>query len=126
MLPRNLSFTFDNAVIEIVTEFTYLGVVFTSGGSFTKNQNMLAGQARKEFFMLEKYVYKLTTLTVNPITDLFDKLILPILNYFSEVWGLFKQMQFNEYIFNFAKSSLELKRAHNIISFLENLVALRY
>ena len=54
-------------------------------------QNTLAGQARKPIFLLEKYVhvyvYKFTTLTASHMIDLFDKLILPILNYCSEVRG---------------------------------------
>ena len=56
LLPRNLSFIFDNTVLEIVKKFTYLGVVFSTGGSFTETQNTLAGQARKALFLLEKYV----------------------------------------------------------------------
>lgn len=62
-------------------------MVFTTGGSFKETQNTLAGQARKALFSLEKYVYKFTTLTLNQMIDVFDKLILPILNYCSEVWG---------------------------------------
>ena len=61
MLPRNFSFSFDNTVLEIVNKFTYLGIVFTTGGSFEETQNTLAGQARKALFLLEKYVYKFTT-----------------------------------------------------------------
>ena len=64
MLPRNLSFSFDNTVLEIVNNFTYLGIVFTTWGSFTETQNTLAGQARKALLLLEKYVYKFTTLTI--------------------------------------------------------------
>ena len=76
-----------NTVLEIVNKFTYLGMVFNTGGSFKETQNTLAGQARKALFLLEKYVYKFTTLTLNQMIDVFDKLILPILNYCSEVWG---------------------------------------
>ena len=70
-----------------MNKFTYLGIVFTIWGSFTETQNKLARQARKALFLLEKYVYKFTKLTVSHITELFDKIILPILNYCSEVWG---------------------------------------
>ena len=87
MLPRNLSFSFDNTVLEIVNKFTYLGIVFTTWGSFTETQNTLTGQARKALFLLEKYVYKFITLAISHMIDLFVKLILPILNYCSEVWG---------------------------------------
>ena len=73
-LPRNLIFTIDNVVLESV-KFTYSGVVFTPGGSFAEAQNTLSGQAR--IFLLEKYVYKFTTITVSHMIDLFDKLIFP-------------------------------------------------
>ena len=86
-LPRNLEFTFENTLLKNESKFTYLGAVFTTGGSFTETQNMLAGQARKALFILEKYVYHFTTLTTSHMMDLFDKLILPIFNYCYEVWG---------------------------------------
>ena len=83
ILPRNLSFIFDNTVLEIVNKFTYLGVVFTAGDSFKETQNILAWQSRKALFVLEKNV---TTSTVSHMNDVYDKLILHILNYCSEVW----------------------------------------
>ena len=104
ILPRNLSFTFDNTVLEIVSKFTYLGVVFTPGGSFAEAQNTLSGQARKALFLLEKYVYKFTTITVSHMIDLFDKLIFPILNYCSKYGGLLKQIRSNGFIFISLKS----------------------
>ena len=52
ILPRNLSFTFDITVLEIVNKFIYLCVVFTPGGSFAEAQNTLSGQARKALFSL--------------------------------------------------------------------------
>ena len=111
MLPRSLNFTFDNIVLEIVSKFTYLGVVFTSGGSFTEMQNTLAGQARKALFLLEKYVYKFTTLTVTHMIDLFDKLIFPILNYCSEVWGFIQANAVERVHFQFCKKLLGVKKS---------------
>ncbi|MCG7875034.1 MAG: reverse transcriptase domain-containing protein [Candidatus Thiodiazotropha endolucinida] len=111
MLPRNINFTFDNAVIDIVSKFTYLGVVFTSGGSFTEMQNTLAGQARKALFTLEKYVYKFTSLTVDHMTDLFDKLIMPILNYCSEVWGFIHANTIERVHLQFCKKLLGVKKS---------------
>ena len=86
-LRRNLSFVYNDHQIEIVRNFTYLGVVFTSGGSFTDTFEMLAGQARKAIVRLNKYLYKFTQITPKHYLDLFDKLIKPILQYGSEVWG---------------------------------------
>ena len=87
ILPRNLSFYYDEQQLEIVNKFRYLGLVFTVGGSFSEAQNTLAGQAQKAIFQLNKYLYKFTFLSPRHKLDLFDKLILPILNYGSEVWG---------------------------------------
>ena len=38
--------------IEIVNQFTYLGVVFSSGGSFMQNSKNLAGKALKTMHQL--------------------------------------------------------------------------
>ena len=36
---------------------------------------------------MNKYLHKFTSLSVSPGLDLFEKLISPVLNYASEVWG---------------------------------------
>ena len=87
VLPRNLKFYYNDQQLEIVNKFRYLGVVFTAGGSFSECQNTLAGQAQKAIFQLNKYLYKFTFLSPRHKLELFDKLILPILNYGGEVWG---------------------------------------
>lgn len=73
---------------EIVNKFKYLDVIFTSGGAYNEMDKMLSGQALKGIFQLNKYLYKFTPLSSKHILELFDKLISPILNYLSEVWGL--------------------------------------
>ena len=44
--------------IEVTKHFTYLGMVFSSGGSFSENQKKLAGQAQKAIFSLQKMLQK--------------------------------------------------------------------
>jgi len=44
-LPNNTVFNFDNVEIEIGQHFTYLGIVFSTGGSFSEAQYALSGQA---------------------------------------------------------------------------------
>ena len=90
MLPRDIAFYYQGKRLEIVNSFKYLGVFFTAGGSFSEAQNTLAGQAQKALFKLNKYLYKFTFISPKHRIELFDKLITPILNYASEVWG-FKQ-----------------------------------
>ena len=128
ILPRNLSFIFDNAVLESVKKFTYLGVVFTTGGSFTEIvQNILAGQARKALFLLEKYVYKFTTLTVPHMIELFDKLILPNLKNCSEAWGFIQADAVERVHLQVRKSYQELKRVLKmILSIMANMVVHHY
>ena len=45
-LSNNLDFKYSNNPIEIVRRFSYLGVVFTTGGSFTNLQNTLVSNAK--------------------------------------------------------------------------------
>ena len=60
------------------------------GGSFNITEVTLAGKAQKAIFKLNKYLYNFPSVSVKNRLDLFDKLILPILNSSSEVWGFHK------------------------------------
>jgi hypothetical protein len=44
-LPGHLEFNYYGNILEKVNRFTYLGVVFTTGGALTETQTLLAGQA---------------------------------------------------------------------------------
>ena len=90
-ISDDLSFTYGDMEMEIVSKFTYLGIVFTSGGSLNVAQKTLSDQALKAIFILNKYLTKS------------DKLISPILCYGSEVWGFNKEKIFKKFIFSFVK-----------------------
>ena len=68
-------------ILQIVSSFSYLGVVFTAGGSFSNAQNTLSDKAQKAIFKLNSYLYDFVTITTKHILELFDKLVSPILNY---------------------------------------------
>ena len=55
-LPGNLKFYHNGMELSIVESFSYLGVVFTAGGSFSLAQSTLAGQAQKAIFRLNSYL----------------------------------------------------------------------
>ena len=59
ILNRNLKFYYNIEVLEIVNKFSYLGIVFTAGGSFRDTQATLAGQAQKAIYKLKRYLFKL-------------------------------------------------------------------
>ena len=67
----NIVFNLDNVKIEIVKNFTYLGIVFSTGGSFSEAQSALSGQALKAIFQMNKYLHKFTYLSVQHRLDLF-------------------------------------------------------
>ncbi|MCG8034648.1 MAG: endonuclease/exonuclease/phosphatase family protein, partial [Candidatus Thiodiazotropha taylori] len=110
ILPRNLAFYYDGELLEIVSKFRYLGIVFTAGGSFSEAQNTLAGQAQKAIFKMNKYLYKFTFLSPRHRLELFDKLVTPILNYGSEVWGFIKGNAIERVHLQFCKRLLGVKK----------------
>ena len=111
ILRRNLTFLYDGQVINIVQNFNYLGIVFTAGGSFAETFEMLAGQARKAMFSLNKYLHKFTQISPKHYLDLFDKLIKPVLQYGSEVWGVSNANILERVHLQICKQVLGIKRA---------------
>ena len=110
-LPNNVSFTYDGQVLDIVKRFTYLGVVFTTTGSFSDAQTTLAGQSTKAIFKLNKYLYKFTYISVKHRLELFDKLVTPILNYGSQVWGFAKANSIERVHMKYCKTLLKVKKS---------------
>ena len=105
-LPANLQFNYKGSKIEIVNKFCYLGIVFTYGGSSFETQKTLSGQALKAIFTLKKYLHSFTALKPSHILHLFDKLISPILNYGSEVWGCHKAKSIETVHMQFCKKDV--------------------
>jgi len=110
-LQRNLKFTINGETIEIVKSFTYLGIVFSQGGSFSDTQTMLAGKAQKAIFKLNKYLMKFPDVTIKHRLDLFDKLVSPILNYACEVWGFHTASNIERVHTIYCKCILKIKRS---------------
>ena len=83
-LPINLNFKMNNMELEIVGEFIYLDTMFQRKGSFKKNKINFAEKASKAMYdILNKG--RVHTLSVS-VLDLFDKIIIPMLTYGSEIW----------------------------------------
>ena len=108
-INQNLRFLYKNNVLEIVTKFKYLGVLFTSGASFTEMDKMLSGQALKAIFKMNKFLFKFTDLQPKHTLELFDKLILPIFNYAAEVWGFNRGVHVERIHTGFCKRLLGVK-----------------
>ena len=61
---NDLNFKYEGFEVEIVNKFTFFGIVFTTGGSFSETQEALAGQALKAIYKLKSYVYKFSDIKV--------------------------------------------------------------
>ena len=79
------NFKMNNMELEIVSEFIYLGTMFQRTGSFKKNKINLAEKASKAMcdILSKGRVHNLSV----SVLDLFDKIIIPMLTYGSEIWG---------------------------------------
>ena len=44
--------------MEIVKNFTFLGIVFSTEGSFSETQSTLSGEALKAIFQMNTYLHK--------------------------------------------------------------------
>jgi hypothetical protein len=76
----------NNMELEIVSKFIHLGTMFQRTGSFKKNKVNLAEKASKAMYdILNKG--RIHNLSVSCHLDLFDKIIIPMLTYGSEIWG---------------------------------------
>ena len=80
------SFKFGNSTIDVVTDYVYLGTTFNYNGTFHKAKAKQALQARKATYGLITRIKQLN-LTFEVSIELFERLIIPILLYGSEVWG---------------------------------------
>ena len=93
------NFLLNNKVLDCCNSYKYLGITFSSSGSFTESKTELYKKAVKAFFKLKadvlavKAFFKLKadvlSLYPMPKTSLhiFDHTVKPILLYCSEIWG---------------------------------------
>ena len=72
--------TFNCEPLELVPEYTYLGIVFSSNGSFKTATNMLKMKAAKAMFKLQGILSQNLTCTTLAL-KLFDTLVRPVLTF---------------------------------------------
>jgi hypothetical protein len=76
----------DNS-LEVVYSFTYLGLKLNYDNKFSVAQHDLFNRASRAMFALLKKCNRLS-LPLELSVDLFDKIVLPVMSYGCEVWGL--------------------------------------
>ena len=113
-----------NVNIEIVNNYTCLGVKLSANGNFTNHQENLTENTKRSFFAARRYLVVLK-LPIYIINKLFNTLFFPILTYCSEVWGIYDKRDYSRWDkdsiektqIHFCKISLGLnKRSPNVAS----------
>ena len=102
------NFVFGTVALEVVDDYTYLGVIFNFNGKFKKAIDTQILAAQRALFVLQKKAKKLK-LSIDIQIELFDRTILPILLYGSEIWGYSSYTEQIEIFYRkFLKSILHL------------------
>ena len=101
-------FRIDGELLEKVDDFTYLGLKFTANGSLLDAVKSLNEQALRAYNNLLRLFDKLK-LDVKTRLSLFDSMIVPILTYGSEVWGIYNFKEVEKLHIRFLKATLGVK-----------------
>ena len=86
--PRNNAdvFTYNSETLDIVDSFKYLGIDFSSNGTFAKAKKSAYDKASRALFSLLQTARR-QHLPIDVVMDLFEKMVVPILLYGCEIWG---------------------------------------
>ena len=76
-----------NQRVEVVPEYTYLGVTFSGSGSWANHISQARSKADRACIALLKFVFKFRFLPVSFFIKIYDSMVTPVLMYGSEIWG---------------------------------------
>ena len=106
-------FTLNGEMLNVVDDFAYLGIMFMSNGSFSKNRVKLLEQGRKAMFSMLR---KSLGLPIDIQLQMFDTMISPILLY-----GVLRTMMpLSLCFYNFIKLFLVSRNLLLIVYYMES------
>lgn len=109
--PRRLpEFKLNDASLEIVDSYNYLGLLLKYNGSFTDAKSKLVEQAEKALFVVYTKIRNLN-LPIDIQLKLFDFMIAPILLYGSEIWGFENTNSIEKVHLKFCKRILNVRKS---------------
>ena len=109
-IRKHKSFAFGNNTVDVVEDYVYLGTTFNYNCKFDKAKKKQVLQAKKATFSLLTKVRQLT-LAVDVFKELFERLVIPVLLYGSEIWGYENPMQLQVMCNNVMRTFLRLHRS---------------
>ena len=111
---KNLHIKYNEIDIENVKQYTYLGVVFTSSGSFGAAKTEIFKKGMKALFKFRK-TFTPDTPGVKTLLHVFNHTVRPVLNYGSEIWGIFSKNKFEkdkDNFLNIQTNKLSVEKVH--------------
>ncbi len=103
--------TYDGMELETVSHFKYLGFVFGSSGKLPKSLNNILTQSYKALFNMKLIQHQYPEINIEIQLHLFKSLVLPVLNYGSEVWGFAEANELEKLHLGFLKNILSVKKS---------------
>ncbi|XP_074661598.1 uncharacterized protein LOC141914230 [Tubulanus polymorphus] len=107
---RQPVFNIDGVLIETVSEFKYLGVLFNYTGNFAKCKKLICEHAKKALIFVLKKVQHFS-LDFDTAFQVFDAMVGSILTFGCEVWGFGNFDVIEKIHLTFCKYLLSLKRS---------------
>ena len=120
VLAEDLKWYFNGVEIEIVSQFNYLGVVFTPGGSFIQATKTLSGKALRALCSLLS-ITKSLEVPLDIMINLFHSFVSSILLYASETWGFTSVVEIDKVQRKFCKWMLNVKQSTNNLAICSEL-----
>ena len=102
--------TFENAQLETVNLFKYLGFVLSSSGKFSQSIAAIAEQAQRALFSLKSYIHTYPDLDLKTKMKMFNSLVTPIIEYACEVWGFCQADKLDTLYLGYLKSILGVRK----------------
>ena len=114
-LSNNEQWFYNGVTLEMVNQFNYLVLIFTSGGSFMQATKTLPGKALRAMCSLLS-VTRNMEVPLNIMLNLFDSFVCSILSYVSEIQGIMNAERIERVQRKFCKRMLNVKQSTNSLA----------
>ena len=102
--------SFNGQEVETVTEFKYLGFIFSSSGKFKVGIDNLLTRGEKALFDMISSIENYNDIHVNMKLSLFDSLVKSVILYGCEIWGFCEAKQLDTFYLRFLKHTLYVRK----------------
>ena len=107
------SWSYRGRSIKVTSEYKYMGILMTSGLSWSLAHSKLASQAQRALFSLKSYQRSFGYFSINDYFKLFDTMVKPIICYASQIWGYDYANSVEIVHNNFCKNILYVRKTTN-------------